>query len=88
MQVLSFMPRPRKHGAPIVLGLNLNGILTSLFGGMVTLISGVSVYLITNNLKDTRETRDIVISHTQAIKDIQTEQARLRRDYVPPVAKP
>lgn len=82
------MPTRRKHTDPIFLGLNINGLLTSAFGGLITLVSGVGVYLITTNLKDTRETRDIVIAHTQAIKDIKAEQARLRKDYTPPVPKP
>jgi hypothetical protein len=77
--------RKKTHGDPIVFGLNLNGILTSVLGGLATLVAGVSVYLINTNLQEERLAHDLLQKHSWQIESIIKEQARIKKDYAPPV---
>jgi hypothetical protein len=77
--------RQKSSGDTVLLGLNINGVLTSLFGGVITLLSGVGVYLITSTLKQGHENNNLLISHSMEIreinhdlKDVKQEQQRVK----------
>ncbi len=62
------------------LGLNINSLIQSVVGSVV-------IFLITTSIEQGRTNHDLLISHTEKIKSIQTEQARIRKEYSPPVVK-